>query len=263
MSFVDPHIHTNWVPGGDLIRLAIAGLEVAIVPTPQKFLGLFPAEEVFRLWRRFLDFEVEYVKGMGIEAYVTLGIPFYGVTLEGVQQCLKELPEYLKHERVVAVGEIGLDAGIEDEVKLFRAQLRIAKEANLPVIAHGPIRLSPTHLKVTKQMVSIIKEEDFPMDRVILDHTGESTVDFRLNSGAMVGLSVCNDKLPPEATADIIIKNPDKRDRMLVNSELGYGGDGYFSVPRVIQELRMRGLKKEEIEKVTYENPKKFFKLPV
>ncbi|MFC1901806.1 TatD family hydrolase [Chloroflexota bacterium] len=263
MSFIDPHIHTNWIGGGDLETLAIAGLEAVVIPTPHKFTGLVSAEEVFRLWRRLLDFEVKTCKANGIEAFVALGVPIYGITIEGVEQCLKELPEYCKHERVVGLGEIGLDVGIEDEVKLFRAQLKIAKEHNLPVIVHTCVRYAPQAPEVTKQIVEVVKEENFPLERVVLDHTGESTVDFRLNSGAMVGLSVCGDKLPPEVTADIVLKNPEKRDKMLVNSELGYGHDGYHSVPRAIQAMRMFGLKKEEIEKVTYENPKKFFNLPI
>ena len=122
---------------------------------------------------------------------------------------------------------------------------------------HIPIRLAPQAPVVIKQIVNVIKEENFSLERVILDQTGESTLDFRLKSGAMVGLSVCHDKMPPEIAAEIVLKNPDKRDRLVVNSELGYGNDGYFSVPRVILAMRMLGLKREEIEKVTFENRKK------
>jgi predicted metal-dependent TIM-barrel fold hydrolase len=263
MAFIDPHLHTHWVGGGELENLATAGLIAAVIPTPHKFLGLVSAEEVFRLWRRFLDFEVKNVKANGIDAWVTLGIPFYGIEKAGVEQCLKELPDYLKHERVVGVGEIGLDAGIEDEVKLFRAQLRIAADHKLPIIVHTCIRYAPQAPAVTRQIVNIIKEEGFPIERAVLDHTGESTVDFRLNSGAMVGLSVCGDKLPPEVAADIVAKNPDKRDKIFINSELGWGHGGYFSVARTIQSMRKCGLNKSEIEKVTIENPIKFFNLPL
>jgi predicted metal-dependent TIM-barrel fold hydrolase len=98
---------------------------------------------------------------------------------------------------------------------------------------------------------------------VVLDHTAENTLDFRLSTGAMVGLSVCHDKMPPEVAAEIVLKNPDKRDKLLINSELGYGNDGYFSVPRVIMAMKMMGVAREVIEKVTWDNPKRFFNLPV
>jgi predicted metal-dependent TIM-barrel fold hydrolase len=264
MRFIDPHLHTDMIEDADLEKLVMAGLEAAVIPSPHMFLGgPFSAEALLRLWRRFLEFEVKSAKTLGFEAFVTLSIPFYGLTLEAVEECLKALPEYLKHERVVGMGEIGLDVGIEDEAKLFRAQLKLAKEHNLPIIIHSPIRLAPQAPTVIKQIVNVIKEENFSLDRVILDHTGESTLDFRLNSGAMVGLSVCWDKMPPEVAAEIVLKHPDKRDKLVINSELGYGKDGYFSIPRVILAMKRLGLKSEEIEKVTFENPKKFFNLPI
>ena len=263
MRFIDPHIHTHVISDIDLEKLAMAGMEAIVIPSPHRLKGLFSAEAVLQLWRRFLGFEVKNAKSMGFEAYVTLGIPFYGLTPDAVEECLRQLPEYLKHERVVGMGEIGLDVGIEDEVKLFRAQLNMAKEHNLPIIVHSAIRSAPQAPAVIKQIVDVIQEENFPLNRVVLDHTAENTLDFRLSTGAMVGLSVCHDKVPPEVAAEIVLKNPDKRDKLLINSELGYGNDGYFSVPRVILAMKMMGVGREVIEKVTFENPKNFFNLPV
>jgi predicted metal-dependent TIM-barrel fold hydrolase len=79
----------------------------------------------------------------------------------------------------------------------------------------------------------------------------------------MVGLSICYDKLSPEDAAKVVLENPDKRERLLVNSEFGWGGEGYFSVPRSVLAMRRMGLKRDEIEQVTWENPKKFFKLEI
>jgi len=262
MRFIDPHLHTDMIDDVILENLAMAGMEAAVIPSPHMFKGMFTAEALFRLWRRFLDFEVNSARSMGFEAFVTLSIPFYGLPLEDVEECLQRLPEFLKHERVVGMGEIGLDCGIEDEAKLFRAQLQIAKEHDLPIIVHTPIRLAPQAPKVIRQIVEVIQEENFDMSRVVLDHTGENTLDYRLGTGAMVGLSVCHDKMPPEVAAEAVLNNPGKRDKLLINSELA-GGDGYFTVSRVILAMRMKGMKRDEIEKVTYENPKQFFNLPL
>ncbi len=263
MRFIDPHLHTDMIDDINLEKLAMAGMEAAVIPSPHMLKGLFTAETVLQLWRRLLDFEIKSLKSMCVEGYVALSIPFYGLTPEAVEECLEQLPKYLKNERVVGMGEIGLDVGIEDEAKLFRAQLRLAKAHNLPIIVHSPIRLAPQAPTVIKQIVNVINEEKFPLDRVILDHTGESTFDYRVNTGAMVGLSVCHDKMPPEIAAQYVFKNLDKRNKLVINSELGYGNDGYFSIPRVILAMRILGLKREEIEKVIFENPKKFFNLPI
>jgi hypothetical protein len=139
--------------------------------------------------------------------------------------------------RVVALGEFGLDVCTEFERRSFRAHLQIAKLHDLPLICHTPIGLTPQAPDVIKQAVSVIKEEKFPMDRVILDHAGERTFDLVVASGAKIGLSWCFDKMPPESAADLVLSNRDKQDQLIVNSELA-SGDGYFTVPMVALALR-------------------------
>ena len=262
MRFVDPHLHTNLIDDGRLQGLAMSGMEAAVIPMLHTLSGMFHADACLRLWEQFLDFELKRAQTLGYEGFVSLSVPIYGLSPEAIDECLKKLPEYLKHERVVAMGEMGLDAGTASEEKLFRAQLRIAKEHNLPVIMHTPIRLAPHGPAVIRRVVEIIKEEKFDIKRVILDHAGESTFDYRISTGAMVGLSVCMDKMPPEVAANFVFNNPDKRDRLIVNTEVA-SGDGYFTIPMVVLAMKRLGMKRDEIERVVYENPKKFFKLPI
>lgn len=263
MRIIDAHLHVDRMKGKDVETLSMAGVEAAVLPTPHLLPWLVSAETLLRMWRNFLDFEVHHTKSLGIDLRVALGVPFYGLDTEAVKECLKQLPKYIEHESVVGLGEIGLDAGIEDEVKLFRAQLNIAKEHNLPVIVHTPTPMEPQATTVLRQIINVIKEENFPLERAILDHTGRNTLKARLDSGAMVGLSLCYDKLRPEDAAEIVLENPDKRDRLLINSEFGYSGEGYFSVPRAVLSMRRLGLKREEIEQITWDNPKSFFNLSV
>jgi len=217
------------------------------------------ADTLLRMWDNFLDFQIKHPKSLGVDMKVTLGVPFYGLEHEAIDKCLKKLPEYLKHEDVIGLGEIGLDAGIDDEVRLFRTHLNIAKEHDMPIIVHTPTPFEPQAATVLDQIINIIKEENFPIERAVLDHTGKNTLQARLDSGAMVGLSICYDKLSPDEAAEIVLKYPDKRDRLLINSEFGWAGEGYFSVPRAVLSMRRLGLNRDEIEHVTWENPKRFF----
>ncbi|MBW1862564.1 MAG: TatD family hydrolase [Deltaproteobacteria bacterium] len=194
---------------------------------------------------------------------VTLGVPFYGMEPEAINECLRKLPDYLKHEAVAGLGEIGLDAGIESELNLFRIHLNIAKEYGMPIIVHTPTPHEPQAETVLAQIIKVINEEDFPIERAVLDHTGLNTLQARLDSGAMVGLSICYDKLNPDEAAKVVLDNPDKRDRLLINSEFGWDGEGYFSVPRAVLSMRRLGMKRDEIEQVTWENPMKFFNFQV
>jgi predicted metal-dependent TIM-barrel fold hydrolase len=131
------------------------------------------------------------------------------------------------------------------------------------VILHTPIRFAPQGAKVTPRILEIIEEEGFPPERCVFDHAGEATMDFRMRTGGMVGLSVCWDKMPPEVAARYVVDNPAERDKIIVNSELGGEGNDYFMVPRVMLAMRLFGLDRAAIERVCYTNPKRFFQLPV
>lgn len=263
MRIIDAHVHMDRVAGEDILRMAMGGVEVAIIPTPHLMSGIFYPATLIELWEKTLGYMVKYAISLGINCFATLSVPFYGLTAEGFDQCLKALPNYLKEERVVGIGEIGLDAGNEGEVKLFRTQLNIAKEHNLPVIVHTPTPREPQTPAVTRQIIDVIKGENFPLERVILDHTGKNTLDLRLNSGAVTGLSICYDKLTAEDAAEIVINNPAKRASIALGSELGYGGGGHLSIPKAAWALKMSGLERKEIERVTWDNPKRFFNLPI
>lgn len=85
---------------------------------------------------------IESVKlaSLNKNVYATVGIhPEYVEELK--EQCLIEIEELAKHNKVVAIGEIGLDYHYEgyDKVKqaeLFERQLEIAERLDLPVCIH-------------------------------------------------------------------------------------------------------------------------------
>jgi predicted metal-dependent TIM-barrel fold hydrolase len=262
MRFVDTHLHTDMIEDAQLQKLVMMGMEACIVPSPHMFIGSQTADGVLQLWERFLTLEVNTARTLGFEEYVSLSVPFFGVSRGDAERCLVKLPELLGHERVVAMGEIGLDCGTEFEEWLFREHLRLAREHDLPVILHTPIRLAPQGPVITPRVLEIIKEEGFPPGRCVFDHAAEETMSFRMRTGGMVGLSICWDKMPPEAAARYVLDHPDERDRLLINSELGGMGNDYFMVPRVMLAMRLMGLDKATIDEVCWRAPREFFGLP-
>jgi len=263
MRIIDPHLHLDRMKGKEVETLSIAGVEGAVLPTPHMLQWGNSAENLFRMWRMFLEFEVPHSKSLGIEVWVTLSVPFYGLDTDGVAEALEKMPEFLENPRVAGLGEIGMDAGTEDEEKLFRAHLQLAKKHNLPVICHTPTPKEPQAVDVFDQIVEVVKDEGFPFERVIFDHTGRETLEARIATGATAGLSLCYDKLRPEDAAEIVRDFPEYRPQLVINSEFGYAGDGYFSVPRSVLDMRRIGLKRDVIESVTWDNPKRFFNLDI
>jgi predicted metal-dependent TIM-barrel fold hydrolase len=263
MRFIDAHLHSDMVEDIQLQKLVMMGMEAAVVPSPHMFLGNPPVDTLFRIWDRFVTLEVTTAQTLGYESFASLSVPFIGLGQSDTDKALEALPDLLKHERVVAIGEIGLDTGTEYEQDLFREHLRIAKAHDLPVILHTPIRLAPQGATVLPLILEIIKEEGYPPERCVFDHAGEATLDFRVSTGGMAGLSICWDKMPPEAAARYVIDNPEKRAKIIINSELGGEGNDYFTVPRVMLAMRLFGLDRETIDGVCYQNPKRFFQLSV
>ncbi len=263
MRFIDAHLHTDMIEDAQLQKLVMMGMDAAVIPSPHMFVGSHDADTVLLLWERFLTMEVNTATTLGYEAFVSLSVPFFGVNHKDAETCLARLPEFLGHERVVALGEIGLDCATDFEVELFREHLRLAKAHDLPVILHTPIRMAPQGPTITARVLEVIEEQGFPVERCVFDHAGEETLAFRMGTGAMVGLSICWDKMPPEAAARFVIDNPEGRARILINSELGGQGNDYFMVPRVMLAMRLFGLDRATIDEVCWANPRDFFALPV
>ena len=263
MRLIDSHIHLDRMAGEDILRLSWGGVEVGIVPTPHLMSGLFYPKTLFELWEKTLDYMVGYAAGMGVDVYACLSVPFCGLTSEGYDEALKKLPEYLDHPRVVGIGEIGLDTGNDHELNLFKTQLALAKDRNLPVIVHTATPRQPQTPAVTTQTIDVLKAENFPFDKAIIDHSGKNTVPERLKSGFVCGLSICYDKLTAEEVSQIVQEFPEYRDKIIIGSELGYGGAGHLSLVKAAWAMKMDGMPVSEIERVTWENPKRLFDLPV
>jgi predicted metal-dependent TIM-barrel fold hydrolase len=263
MRLLDSHVHLDLIGGEDILRMAWGGVEAAIVPSPHLIKGLFYPGSLFELWDKTLDYIVKYVASMGIEVYATIAVPFYGIAAEGWEECLNKMPEYLKEDRVVGIGEIGLDTGNDHELYLLRAQLAMAKDADMPIIVHTPTPREPQTPEVTPQIIDVLKEEGFPLHKAVIDHSGKNTIPLRLRSGCVTGLSICYDKLTAEEAAEVVEQNPADRDMIIIGSELGYGGAGHLSVVKAAWAMKKDGMPVGEIERVTWENPRRLFNLPL
>ncbi len=263
MRIFDSHVHLDLIGGEDILRMAWGGVEGAMVPSPHLMKGLFYPGSLFELWEKTLDYIVKYVDSMGIDVYVGIAVPFYGINADGWDECLNKMPEYLKEDRVVCIGEIGLDTGNDHELYLLRTQLAMAKDANMPIIVHSPTPREPQTPEVTTQIIEVLKQEGFPLEKAVLDHSGKSTIPERLKSGCVTGLSICYDKLTAEEAAEVVEQNPADRDSIILGSELGYGGAGHLSVVKAAWAMRKDGMPVDEIERVTWENPRRIFGLPL
>ncbi len=72
--------------------------------------------------------------------YYSLGFHPYNVGKVNEQETLEKVRDAVKHPRILAIGEIGLDktieAPMEDQLRIFEKQVKIAESASLPVVLH-------------------------------------------------------------------------------------------------------------------------------
>ena len=91
-----------------------------------------------------------------------------------------------------------------------------------------------------------------------MDHNVEDTTSMSLEAGCWAGHTVYPiSKLSPERMANIIDENG--FERMMINSACDWGPSDPLMIPHTITELRARGQKDEDIQRLVWDNPLEFF----
>lgn len=118
------------------------------------------------------------------EVFITLGLhPEYAETYN--EKDLEYIENNLKHAKVIAIGEIGLDYHYESynkekQITLFRKQLKIAEKHHMPVVVHSR--------EATADTINILK--DYNVKGVIHSFSGsKETALIYANMGYKLGIN--------------------------------------------------------------------------
>ncbi|MDR0127227.1 MULTISPECIES: TatD family hydrolase [Bacillus] len=177
------------------------------------------------------------------------------------------IKELSQHEKVVAIGEMGLDyywdkSPKEVQKEVFRRQIALAKEVNLPIIIHNR--------DATEDVVTILKEEGAAdVGGIMHCFTGSLEIakacmemNFYISFGGPVTFK--NAKKPKEVVKDI------PSDRLLIETDCPYLTPAPFrgkrnepSYVKYIAEqiAELREMSFEELAELTTENAKKVFRI--
>ncbi|WP_368774789.1 TatD family hydrolase [Bacillus aerius] len=177
------------------------------------------------------------------------------------------IKELSQHEKVVAIGEMGLDYYWDKSPKdvqkeVFRRQIALAKEVNLPIIIHNR--------DATEDVVTILKEEGAAeVGGIMHCFTGSLEIakacmemNFYISLGGPVTFK--NAKKPKEVVKDI------PSDRLLIETDCPYLTPAPFrgkrnepSYVKYIAEqiAELREISFEELAALTTENAKKVFRI--
>ncbi|MEQ1892742.1 MAG: TatD family hydrolase [Planctomycetota bacterium] len=251
MRFFDPHLHMTSRTTDDLERLAAAGVRALIEPAfwvgqPRTSLGSY-IDYFASLtgWERFRAAQ------FGITHYCAIGLNSKEANNEGLaREVLEILPRFVLKEGVVAVGEIGFDEITVAEEKAYVAQVELARVHDMVVMVHSPHRDKKRGIR---RSLDIAKELNLPMEKLVIDHNNEETVEMTLEAGAWAAFTIYpHTKMGSERMCEIVRRYGPNR--IIVDSSADWGISDPLSVPRTAKLMHERGLASDAIEKVTWQN---------
>lgn len=251
MRFFDPHIHMTSRTTDDLEAMAAAGVRAVIEPAfwvgqPRTQSGSFLDYFTSLLgWERFRAGQ------FGIQHYCAIGLNSKEANdRELAREVLELIPRFALKEGVVAIGEIGFDEITDAEEYAYRWQLEFAVEHDMVVMVHSPHRDKKRGIV---RSIEIAQEIGVPMEKLIIDHNNEETVDDVLEAGAWAAFTIYpNTKMDSERFCAIVEKYG--TDRIFCDSSADWGISNPLSVPETAALMAERGISEVDIVRATWQN---------
>ncbi|MEN6329539.1 MAG: TatD family hydrolase [Methanobacteriaceae archaeon] len=248
---IDAHIHADCRPYEDFGKMAVAGIESAVTLAHDP-LRMSNSGVVLDHFHRLLNNDRERAAMNGIELYVALGVHPRSICPD-VELVLEKLPLLLEDERVVALGEVGLETVRKEEEDIFKIQLQLADELNSKVVVHTPRR---NKREVTQKTLSIIEQNINPA-LVQLDHVDTSIIDLALEFGGLLGLTVQPLKVTPLEAVELLEEYG--CEDFALDSDMSSSPSDPLSVPKTVHQMKLAGLSEEEVELVSHQNASTFY----
>jgi len=256
VKLFDPHIHMTSRTTDDYQAMADAGIVAIVEPAfwvgqPRTHVGSF--EDYFLSligWERFRASQ------FGIKHFCTMGMNPKEANQPALSEGVLELlPRYLEKDGVVAVGEIGYDDMTAEEDRVFRRQIELAIEADLPILIHTPHR---DKKRGTERTISVVKEMGIAPERVLVDHNTEETLPITLDSGCWAGHSIYPATKMDEARMVQLVQRYGS-ERIIINSAADWGVSDPLKVRKTADAMKAAGFDDDVIDQVVWRNPVEFF----
>ena len=251
MRFFDPHIHMTSRTTDDYEAMAAAGVRAIVEPAfwlgqPRTSLGAFTDYYASLIgWERFRAAQ------FGIKHYCAIGLNSKEANNEGLaKEVLEVLPRYALKEGVVAIGEIGYDEITDAEERAYEWQLEFAKQNEMVVMVHSPHRDKKRGII---RSIEVAQNVGVPMEKLVIDHNNEETVEDTLNAGAWAAFTIYpHTKMGSERMVELVKQYGSER--IIIDSSADWGVSDPLSVPKTAALMLERGISVEDVEKTTWQN---------
>ena len=198
------------------------------------------------------------------EVYVAVGVHPHDANSFDLKT-INELTKLAQGQKVVAIGETGLDyyrnlSSQDSQKQAFTRQIKLAKESGLPLVVHCR--------QAEKEVLQILKAE-LPLQAVVHCFSGdESFLNECLDCGFYISYTCNITYKKAQGLRDMLKLTP--LDRLMLETDAPYlspeGFRGQRNEPAQIKLLaqevsRIKGVSFQEIADATTQNAKGFFKL--
>ena len=224
-------MHADSRSSEDFEKMFISGIDTAITCSFYPYKIDNNPEILLNHLNRILNFEPRRAGEYGLDLRVALGI-HPANALENNEIIFEALESWIENKDIIAIGEIGLDD-----------------------IIHTPRK---NKLEVLKDIKEIVLESINPK-LVVIDHINLNTIEEIIDEEFTIGLTVQPQKMEVEEAIEILDKYG--FDKFLLNSDISNKPSNPLSVPKTVRTLKRLGYDKKEIDKVAFENAKKFFNI--
>jgi hypothetical protein len=182
------------------------------------------------------------------------------------EEVIALVPKFLDRPNVLGIGEIGLNKNSRNEMRVLEMQVDLAAKYDRLILVHTPHL--EDKLKGTRLILDVLKNDRrIRPERVIIDHVEEHTVKMVLDCGMWAGMTLYPEtKCTPARAVDML--ETYGSERLWLNSACDWGVSDPLAVPKTALEMKRRGHLENAVEKVIFQNPKKFlsqsrnFKIP-
>lgn len=249
---IDTHVHADSRSSEDFQDMYLAGVDTAITCS---FYPYKANEEILlNHLNRILEFDTKRAAKYGLDLKVALGIHPTN-SIENPEKTFEQLYSWIENKQIVAIGEIGLEDLTDLEIDIFKKQLVIADETDSKVIIHTPRKNKLEVLKVILDIVPQYLDEK----QAVIDHINQDIIGEVIDKDYMLGLTVQPQKL--DVTGAIAILDEFGFDRFFLDSDMSNNPSDHLAVPKTVRELTRLGYKQREIEKVSQNNARNYYKL--
>lgn len=294
IPFIDAHSHLHGLPYDAWETIGSTGIVATVLsagnPHVHREIHVDPPdfEDVMRYWEEPIRLAASAEQKHFFKAYVALGISMMTKVVDW-ERAVDCLPEFFHDPNVIAVGETGIDPvqyfgmqwDLEEQKLALEAQVKVAKQLNVPLILHTPTKKNqkdyltqgklafsgaPTDnykLYFLEMDLEVINKVGLDHRLLVVDHVDESILEFVLKeTNAYIGIGVGQTMrhTNPKFFAEVIDQYGPNR--IMINTDyIAYISDDFLAIPKAIREMLRRGIDPDSVQRAVFANANEFYRL--